>query len=140
MMHNKNKGTLGELAVAKDLSCKGYGVFKEFGDLSKIDLIAEKDGKLIRIQVKCRTVYRGAVEVDTRKSGPGGYSYRYDKNQVDVFAVYVPSEDKIAYINAANLLDNYKTTMTLRIYPVKNGQKKGVNIFSEFSNFEEALR
>jgi hypothetical protein len=39
-LHNKTKGALGEIAVAKDLLAKGYQVFAELGDNSRVDLIA----------------------------------------------------------------------------------------------------
>lgn len=54
-MHNKRKGNIGELAVALELANHEYSVFTEQGDISKIDLVAEKDGVLIRIQCKAIT-------------------------------------------------------------------------------------
>lgn len=38
-LHSKTKGVLGEIAVAKDLLAKGYQVFAELGDNSRVDLI-----------------------------------------------------------------------------------------------------
>ena len=38
-MHTKQSGSLGELKVAADLIARGYAVFTELGDLSKVDLI-----------------------------------------------------------------------------------------------------
>jgi hypothetical protein len=45
-------GTIGELLTACDLLKKGYEVFKSVSHQCSCDLIASKDGKLLRIEVK----------------------------------------------------------------------------------------
>lgn len=52
MLHSKEKGNIGEMAVAKDLLRHRWEVFYELGDLSKVDLIIHRKGILLRIQVK----------------------------------------------------------------------------------------
>jgi hypothetical protein len=48
-----HKGTLGEVAVCKELLKLGFNVFIEFGNHSKIDLIVlAKDFCTCKIQVK----------------------------------------------------------------------------------------
>ena len=52
-LHSKIKGGLGISAVCRDLISKGIPVFSEvFCDLSDIDIIAEYEGNLYKIQVK----------------------------------------------------------------------------------------
>ena len=53
-LHKKNKGSIGELKVAADLITKGFSVFTELGDNSKVDLIAIENStyKTYKIQVK----------------------------------------------------------------------------------------
>ncbi len=47
------KGTLGEIAVCKELLQLGYEVFVEFGSHSKVDLIAlDENYKPYKIQIK----------------------------------------------------------------------------------------
>jgi hypothetical protein len=78
-MHSKTKGSIGQLTIAADLLSKGYEVFTELGDNSKIDLIAvSKDYDLIKIQVKCLTPVNGSVKLSCIKSGPN-YSFRYER-------------------------------------------------------------
>lgn len=53
-MHSKQLGNLGETIVAASLIKKGYSVFTQLGDLSKIDLLAVgSDFNPIKIQIKC---------------------------------------------------------------------------------------
>ena len=130
-MHSKMKGNLGETAIVKDLIKNGFAVFKELGDLSKTDLIAEKGEILIRLQIKAATSKNGKVEFDTRKSGPN-YSFRYSEEQIDGFAFYCLDRDLVGYITAKKFLQA-KSTKTYRIDSSKNGQSKNTNLFSELS-------
>lgn len=136
-MHSKMKGSIGELVVATDLLNKGFCVFSELGDLSRIDLIAETSTELLRIQVKAATSKNGKIEVDSFKSGPG-YSFKYKEKDVDIFAIYCLDTKQLAYISSRELC-NCKSTLTLRIELPKNNQTKGVNLFSNFT-WERALR
>ena len=54
---NKRTGSVAELAVAAKLTSLDYNVSIPFGDTA-YDIIAEKDGRLIRIQVKSATLSR----------------------------------------------------------------------------------
>lgn len=130
-MHSKQKGNIGEARIAADLMENGFSVFSEMGDLSRIDLIAEKDTRLFRIQVKAITENAGKVVLSNRKSGPG-YKFKYSETDVDIFAVYVLGTDKIAYVSGKELCE-MDAGITLRLEPAKNGQTKGVNLFSEFT-------
>lgn len=86
-MHSKRKGNIGQLATSYFLSQFGFSVFLEAGDISKIDLIAEKDGKLITFQCKAITPKKGILSLSLRKCGPN-YTVKYSEDQFDFFAVY----------------------------------------------------
>ena len=45
-------GAISELAVCSDLLSKGYDVFRSVSPAAPCDLIAHKEGKLIRVEVK----------------------------------------------------------------------------------------
>jgi len=137
-MHSKLKGTLGELVVASDLVEKGFPIFKEFGDSSRIDLIALVDKNLIKIQVKCTFSTDNKVAIDTRKSGPN-YSFRYEEGDVDIFALYVKDKKSILYISSKQLLQ-HPSSMTLRFGKSKNSQIKGINNAEDYIDFKKALR
>ena len=138
-LHNKMKGALGEIAVAKDLLAKGYQVFTEFGDNSRVDLIVMgNDYHPIKVQVKGLQSKHGSVVINATKSGPN-YRFRYADHHVDVFAIYVLDKDIIAYIPARMLLAQQKS-LTLRIEVAQNNQSQGVHWITEYSEFERALR
>ena len=86
-MHSKRKGNVGQFAVGLELTKLGYSVFTEEGDISKIDVIGEKQGKLIRIQVKAITPVGGSLICKMVKAGPN-YRFSYKKDMFDYFAIY----------------------------------------------------
>lgn len=77
-----SKGTMFELLVAADLLKRGFEVFKSVSHAASCDLIAHKDGYLIRIEVKGRRYAK-------RKKGHSwtkGYGKFKDCRQFDVLA------------------------------------------------------
>jgi len=137
-MHSKQKGALGEVAVIKDLLRRDYQVFKEIGDLSKVDLIVLVDHVPVKIQVKALVSKHGIVEVNSKKSGPG-YSFRYGELDVDIFAVYIIDKDEIFYVSAKEILNN-KTTSKFRIVKPINNQLSGIRWVKDYQEFKNALR
>lgn len=137
MVHAKVKGNIGELAVAKVLAEQGYAVFTELGDLSRTDLIALKDGKCIRLQVKYRTAKDNVVLVSGKKSGPS-YSFKYQENDCDVFAVYCPDVNDIAFIPISWVSGGRQ--VSLRLQQTANGQSYSVRWFKNHRSLEKALR
>lgn len=119
-MHSKIKGNIGELVCASELSRLGYSVFKEFGDISKIDLIAEKNGKLLTIQCKSVTPHDGVLDMSVRKCGPN-YVSLYDMSKIDYFSLY-DLENRNLYLIPVEILANYKNSFILRLTESKNKQ------------------
>lgn len=132
-MHPKRKGNIGELKIAADLCQKGYSVFTELGDISKTDLIVETEKKLIKIQVKALTSINGKVQLDIQKSGPN-YRFRYNKKDVDIFAIYVLDRDLIFYVPVVDALKHRQTTY--RIDPPKNNQKLLIRYVDDYKNLK----
>jgi len=52
LLHKSNTGISSEFLVAGELTRRGYNVTLTLGNTKAIDLLIEKDGKLIPIQVK----------------------------------------------------------------------------------------
>jgi hypothetical protein len=136
-MHSKNKGAIGEAKITTFFLEKGYNVFKEFGDLSRIDLIIEKQGKLKTIQVKTITSKRNVVELYSKKDGPN-YSYSYEPEDVDIFAVYILDKDLIFFV-ASKELCSFKACMNFRLEKPKNNQTKKIRYVKDYT-FERILR
>lgn len=137
-LHSKQLGAIGVLRVAAKLMSEGYSVFAELGDLSRVDLIVLVEHQPVKIQVKTRTLKDGRITVDSRKSGPG-YLYRYTLQDVDVFAIYVPQEQLILFVNVAQIL-NAKSTFAIRVGKSKNNQTRFVHGYQDYLEFKKALR
>lgn len=138
-MHSKIKGNIGEFAVAKHLAEKGYSVFREIGDLSKIDLIAEKDSKLIRIQVKAITEKNGKIDVYSKKSGPN-YSFSYKEDMVDVFAIYVLNHNFVFFVSSKDVCAQAAILSFRLLSKPKRINQYGYRMVSDYLDFERALR
>lgn len=136
-LHRKAIGTIGELAVAKDLINRGYFVFSEIGDLSKIDLIAIKGNETLKIQVKTTYLRDGCCHLYFTKSAKG-YKYQYSSKDVDIFALYVADIDSIAYVNSK--ASDYFKTMTFRNEKPKGRNQRDTNLLRDYFSIERALR
>ena len=131
-MHSKAKGNVGEMAVAKDLMLKGYAVFTELGDLSKVDLIAIKEGELKKIQVKTQwDTSDGKIFVNRVSAGPG-YRYQYTVEDIDVMAAYAADRDVVVYVPLSQIVQEEQRSFVIRFDPPKNNQTKGVRLVENF--------
>lgn len=84
-------GAIAEMAVAVDLMEKGYAVFRALSPSCLCDLIAIKDGKVLRVEV--RTGYKGEKE---KTSFPLAIR---DPGRQDVFGIYIRARGTIEYFN-----------------------------------------
>jgi len=129
-MHSKRKGNIGQFGVGLALTKLGYSVFTEEGDISKIDLIAEKDGKLIKIQAKSITPVNGQIPIPLKKSGPN-YQFYYDADMFDYFAIYDLEDGKV-YLVSSDILKTHNTQFNLRKNPPKNNQEHSINMARDY--------
>jgi hypothetical protein len=135
------KGTLGEIAVCKELLQLGYNVFVELGGHSKVDLIAlDENYKTYKIQVKTVKSRDEVVQVYSIKNclNPK-YNSTYTSKQVDIFAVYIIDTDSVFYVTTKELLTNSKSSK-FRLSASKNGQNKNVRYVRDYLDFKKALR
>lgn len=129
-MHAKRKGNVGQLATALCLAKLGFSIFTEDGDISKIDLIAERDGRLLRFQCKAVTSQNGKLEVPLRKCGPN-YRYVYCEGLFDFFAVYDLTDGQL-YLLPATILRQNCNVLVLRKRLARNNQTKGVRSAEDY--------
>ncbi|MBU8920985.1 MAG: hypothetical protein KOO63_03935 [Bacteroidales bacterium] len=129
-LHSKAKGNVGEAAVTKWLLERGYAVFTELGDLSRIDLIAEREGRLYKIQVKAARTRDGIVNLERRKRGPS-YRFVYNAEDVDWFGVYVYDLDVVLWVKSEELC-SHKASMHIRFVPPRNGVKTGFHMHTDY--------
>lgn len=81
-------GAVGELRVATELLSKGFDVFRAVSQSATCDLIAVKDNRMIRLEVRT-----GSYTVDGRVNFP---KKKKDTGRSEHYAVVLP--DKIQYI------------------------------------------
>lgn len=129
-MHSKKKGNIGQFGIGLAFSKLGYSVFTEEGDISKIDLIVEKENKLLKIQCKAITPKKGFISIPLKKSGPN-YQFAYDSTMFDYFGVY-DLEDGNVYLISSKVLNNHKHSFNLRKTKTKNNQEIGVHLASDY--------
>lgn len=132
-MHKKDLGTLGETLVIAQLLENNIEVFTSVGDNSKIDLIANSNNQLHRIQVKTKTREKNSLECTvlyTRKAGPN-YRYKYETSDVDWFAVVDIVTHKIAWIKSS-VVNTHDYVLQLRHSKPKNNQTKNIIYFNDF--------
>lgn len=128
-MHSKFKGNIGAFALSLFLAENGYSVFTEEGDISKVDIIAEKNGKLTKFQAKSVTPVDGKISAELRKCGPN-YVYRYTKDDFDHMSLY-DLENKKLYIVSSEVLFINVHSVTLSLEPPKIKNQK-VKLASDF--------
>ena len=118
-MTSNQKGNLGEVRVLSEFVKLGVQCYLPYGDGSGVDLIAEFNGKLNRIQVKTSEHLNkaGAMEWSvTRQEGYHGNRATYSTDDIDYFAFYCIETDIVCLVpftkdfptNAISIrLDNY---------------------------------
>ena len=130
-MHSKRKGNIGQFGIGLELTKLGYSVFTEEGDISKIDIIAEKDGHLIRIQSKAITPVNNTIELILVKTGPS-YKFKYESSSFDYFGVW-DLDDHKAYLISADILNKHSKSLKLRKTQAKNNQQKNTHMLSDYA-------
>jgi hypothetical protein len=130
-MHSKRKGNIGQLETACLFAKYQWSVFTEQGDVSKIDIIAEKDGHLLKVQCKATLPKNGTLQLHVRKCGPS-YVYHYKETDCDFFSLYDLENDRL-YLVPSKLACSRETQINLRINPTKNGQDMNILFADEFA-------
>jgi len=126
-MHSVHKGSIGELAVQKDLLIQGQNVYVPLVDVDQVDLIAESSsGHIRRIQVKTVMELRRGTSVEVNLT-----KYK-DANRIDIVAVYYLPKDIIAYYPYDN-----SHALSLALSTGKNNQTKGRKWFYSYDRFPE---
>lgn len=136
--HTKNKGDLAVLHAQVDLAEKGYRILLPLTEHEYFDLVAYKDSRFIRIQVKYRTAKDGVINVSFKSwwaDRHGCHKLLMDKDMVDLVCVYCPNTRRCYYIDPRR----YGQRACLRLEPVKNGQRKRVSLADDFIEIPDPL-
>jgi len=130
--HTKQKGDLGVLKAQVDLFEQGYAILAPLTEHSPFDLVAYRDGKFRRVQVKYRKLDRfGKLDIKFSTCWTdrhGTHTVAVDKDEVDLYCVYCPDTDECYYLNPKEFGSN----ATLRVETPKNGQLKNIKFAADY--------
>lgn len=126
----KQKGNLTELKCITAFYELGYQCSIPYGENSRYDLIADIDGKLIKVQCKTsREVDNGVIEFSCRSCRSNTQSNlqrRYTDKEVDYFATYWNGQVYLVPISECSV------SKKLRFVPSKNGQRMGASYAKDY--------
>lgn len=132
MHHTKQKGDLGVLKAQLDLFEQGFIILNPMTEHAPFDLVAYKDRKFLRIQVKYKSVDKtGSITVHFRSCWSdknGTHMQAVDKDDVDIYCIYCPDTDECYYFNPME----FKRSVTLRVEIPKNNQLRNVNLAADY--------
>lgn len=95
--HTKDKGDLAVVKTMLDLTIKGYDIFvPAITEHLPFDIIAYKNKQCYRIQCK-HSKHRGISNTCNWSDKNGSHAVKYDQNDFDYYAVYLPQIDKVVY-------------------------------------------
>lgn len=110
----------------------GWRVLLPYGENARYDLVGEKDGKFIRIQVKYVTPKDGVMDANCRSSNNWSIIY-YSAKDLDFIAAYNPKDREVYFIPASKI---NRSTFKLRLGRTKNNQKLRINMAKDFLKLE----
>jgi hypothetical protein len=130
--HTKDKGDLGVLKAQADLFAQGFHVLLPLTEHAPFDLVAYKDGRFWRVQVKYRTPKpSGVMTIDFRScwnDRHGTHMRPMNKQEVDLVCVYCPADDRCYYFNPRR----FRNSVWLRLSPARNGNRKNIHMAIDF--------
>lgn len=132
MDSSKDKGDLGQIGVAYDLMKKGYKIMMPYGENWPYDLVAVKDNRFVRIQVKY-TVSNGIVVNVKTRSTNNTLEKRYTDIDIDYMGIYDKTTDDCYYVSAEELGVGL-TQISLRLVPSKNNQVKNIRMAKDYKD------
>ena len=138
----QKKGTLTELYCILDLTALGVRTLTPTDEASKYDVVADLNGKFIRIQCKTSTWAKDTAEPETAfyistccqtTNTKQTTRHMYSKNDIDYFYTYFQGQGYLVSIEEAD----GKTFRWRYEYP-PTGQKAGIHIADEYK-IEEVI-
>lgn len=116
-MDTKLKSDIAEYSVITELLKRGFNVLKPIGDRLPYDLVNEKAGRFIKIQVKCAWYDKNKklYAVDVRRTKTNRRQMvrnRYHGGDFDFAIIYI-LEENIYYIFSLEAFNSYSSTISL---------------------------
>ncbi len=132
MHHTKDKGDLGVLKAQLNLFEQGFLILNPVTEHAAFDLVAYRERKFVRIQVKYKSVDRtGSITVHFRSSWAdknGTHMRQVDKDEIDLYCIYCPDTDECYYLDPKD----YNRSVTLRVKAPKNNQATNIRLAKDY--------
>ena len=128
MITRSSIGSIAEIKVASKFIEYGMTVFFPFNDNSRIDMIAEHDGNVYRIQVKSSSMCTEENSMMYRLEHNG----LYDDTQIDYFVFYNNITGSICMIHVNDAVVKGKMSISLRTDTPKTNQVRKVNYEKDY--------
>ena len=119
------------MAVAAYLIERNWHVLFPVGENHRYDLVAEKEAKFVRIQVKYVTPKNGVLDVNCRSSNNWSVLH-YTSKEIDIIAVYNSQDKNIYFVPVKDI--NY-SSFKIRLGTAKNNQKQKIHRAEDFISF-----
>lgn len=133
-MNTRDVGNITCLKVMARFLEKGYNVLTPFGDNTKYDFVAEKDGKFLRVQCKTARKVKSYNSITfnlyvVASNYLGSRKKYYTKEDIDSFATVW--EDKVCILPIENIGE--RKTFTLSLNSKKEAKQiKNVNFLEDY--------
>lgn len=118
--HTKSKGDIGVVKIIADLTSKNAIPCIPITEHAPFDLIMYYVDKTYTVQVKFNSITKkGVLEVDCRSiwhNKNGNHIIPFNKEIVDIIAVYCPDNDTCYYLNSRDIKNSH---INLRIEEAK---------------------
>jgi hypothetical protein len=129
------KGNVAEAAIAFSAIRLGLAVSKPLTEHSRYDLVIEIGGELKKIQCKWGALSKDrctvVINLASSRFGPRGrVTTLYRHGEVDLVAAYCSAVNRCYLLPERLFLD--KSEVRLRVEPVRNGQRSGINLAEEY--------
>jgi hypothetical protein len=126
-------GEISRLQIISVLARRGKQILLPIGDHLRYDLVIDDEGTILRVQCKTGRLRNGVVmfatcSVDSRRK-EGGCVRRNYRDEVELFGVYCPDNDKCYLVPVEKVGPNQGF---LRVVPPRNGQKTRIYWAEDF--------
>jgi hypothetical protein len=133
MVTSKQLARESELRFASELTRKGWEIFFPYGEDTPIDLLAYRDKKFIKIQIKSTKIKNGAMSCKLRSTN-NWQDKRYKEEEIDYFGFY-DHNNKKGYLIPFKEVEG-KSEIKIRIESAKNNQKNKIRGAKKYLYFE----
>ncbi|MBI3241916.1 MAG: hypothetical protein HYZ49_06450 [Chloroflexi bacterium] len=127
MRNTSSIGQIGEVAVMQKLIEAGWQVLIPYGNSAPYDLVAEKDGRMIRLQIRTTHAKGNFISINCRAKNN---RVRFQPGQFEFLVVYELDSETAFVVPAVEVKG--KAVFHIRLLPSRSGQVRGTHPAEEY--------